>query len=82
MQQRDAARKGLMMNDFTKEDLNQLMDACMYWFECPYDGILKEAHHLVAKIQTMIDNYKEDCEKSWPSNMIEPCPSCKEFHGA
>ncbi len=47
------------MNDFTKEELCNLMDACMYWFECPDNGIMKEAHELVGKIQSMIDNYCE-----------------------
>lgn len=47
------------MNKFTKKDLQDIMEACMYWFECPDDGIMESAIPLVRKIQSMIDNYCE-----------------------
>jgi hypothetical protein len=67
------------MNDFTLEDLERIYECVdsdyhhSNWPKSKYDP-------LIYKIQSMIDNYKEDCTKSWPSNMIKPCPDCKRFH--
>lgn len=52
------------MNDFTKEELHRLMDACVYWFECLDNGIMEEAQELVGKLQSMIDNYCEHESRS------------------
>lgn len=65
------------MNDFTKEELRQIHEACTYWFECPDDGIMEEAKPLLEKIYSMIDNY---CEHNWHKgvNMCNDvyCPKC------
>ena len=45
------------LNDFTKEELEKIYEACTYWFECPDDGIMEEAKELVGKIYSMIDNH-------------------------
>ncbi len=44
-----------MMNDFTKEELISIHEACHYW----YEGL---ETRLIDKIQDMIDKY---CEHEW-----------------
>lgn len=67
------------MNDFKKEELNQLMEACTNWFECPDEGIMEEAQNLVGKLQSMIDNY---CEHEYEEESVElhakQCCKCQE----
>jgi hypothetical protein len=68
------------MNDFTKEELESISN----WGECYTEfgnsWCDKIERPLINKIQAMIDNYSEICEKIWPVNMIKPCPECKRFH--
>jgi len=67
----------IKMNDFTKEELLCARDALELWNS---KHICSDMRNLNIKIQSMIDNYQQACNKSWPSNMIPPCPECKKFH--
>ena len=70
------------MNDFTKEELESILDAFHYLEDSPswrnidgWDRILAD------KIQSMIDNYCEhECLEVRDINCIESCPTCVEHH--
>ena len=64
------------MNDFTKEELIELL-FCRDTASC-LDG--NERFDLGQKIQSMIDNYKEQCPYPHDVNTIGCCPYCKEYH--
>ena len=57
------------MNDFTKDELLKIHEACIFWFDNGYQGTLDEAKELNIKIKFLIDNY---CKPQ--------CPSAHEFY--
>ena len=71
------------MNDFTKEDLNKIVEALGWWFQESPSSITDEFSPVYNKIQSMIDNY---CEHAWafyinPDERIVKCQKClKEIY--
>lgn len=63
------------MNDFTKEDLEDMRT----WGECFTEfgnsGVDKFQRHILDKIQSMIDNY---CEHEW-NNPCCGCPASSRY---
>lgn len=69
------------MNDFTKDEFVSILDAFQYIYDDPaWRKIHGWNDELKTKIENMLDNYLEACEKYWPSNMIKACPDCKKHH--
>ncbi len=59
------------MNDFTKEELEYLFRKFMLTNGDDFE------HNLEAKLQSMIDNYKEPCEHKW-LNMAYAYMQCEK----
>jgi len=61
------------MNGFTKAELEDIYEAVM-------DTNIAMFENLPSKIQSMIDNYKEECKTWRDANHIEACPDCGRWH--
>jgi hypothetical protein len=56
----------IRVNDFTKEELIKIQEACTNWFHDAYDGVGCESGKLVIKIASMIRSYLEaECDHEW-----------------
>jgi hypothetical protein len=68
------------MNDFTKEELESIVNLIDVY--CDGDSMVVLSYAIFRnKIQSMIDNYyKNECLDIRDTNCIEPCPTCGEHH--
>jgi hypothetical protein len=67
----------IIMNDFTKEELQYISNYIFKGHACISVGKHEE---LKEKLQSMIDNYKENCHEIRDINCIYACPLCGEHH--
>lgn len=58
------------MNDFTKEELEDLIFCVKYHTDYQGDSIQE---NLINKIQSLIDNY---CKHEWREGMCQTCIKC------
>lgn len=67
-----------IMNDFTKEELETLLETCYQW-RGEYGAVIGES--LINKLHSMIDNYRCKHERTSPPevlNMPLHCLDCGE----
>ncbi len=61
-----------MMNDFTKEELERIIEGISLWLDGD-DALYSQ--QLINKIQSMIDNY---CEHEWHTNSFDFILYCSQ----